>query len=99
MWYADPQDPGRRKELLKADFTVRKAKNAIALGINAVFARIQHGRLKILAGDCPNLLAEAELYSYADDPYEESKSEKPQDKYNHALDALRYLVASIDANR
>jgi hypothetical protein len=89
-WNADPSQPGQIVELRRAGFTVRKAINAISAGIGAVRARIEAGKLKIVRHACPNLFAEAELYQYAED------SEKPIDDHNHALDALRYLVARID---
>ncbi len=97
-WFCDPSGATERAELRHAGFTVREGKNPIRPGIAAVNARIESGRLRIVAGRCPNLLAEAALYSYGD---EESAghAEQPIDKYNHALSALRYLVATIDARR
>jgi hypothetical protein len=47
----------------------------------------------VLAGGCPNLLAESRLYRYAG----ADGHEVPVDEDNHALAALRYLVAGIDA--
>jgi hypothetical protein len=82
-------------ELIKAGFKVHLGKNAIEPGIAAVAARIQTGGLRILAGACPNLLAEACLYRY--DP--EKNSETPVDEHNHALAALRYLVSRIETSR
>jgi hypothetical protein len=51
--------------------------------------------LKVLAGACPNLLREASLYRYSDDPTDR-RSETPLDAHNHALAALRYLISMID---
>ena len=45
---------------------------------------------------CPNLLAEAALYRYSDNPAER-KAEVPIDEHNHAISALRYLLSRIDA--
>jgi len=42
-------------------------------------------------GACPNLLAETGLYRYAE-------GESPIDEHDHALDALRYRIARIDAH-
>jgi len=97
-WYADPAGASERAELRCGGFTVRQGNNAIQNGIAAVNARIQHGRLKIVAGKCPNLLAEAGLYCYSDEP-EDQGGEKPLDRYNHALAALRYLIATVDTGR
>jgi hypothetical protein len=76
---------------------VRRGFNALQLGIAAVTARLADGRLRIVEGACPNLLAEACLYRYP----EEGKggSENPLDEHNHALAALRYLVSRIDERR
>lgn len=64
-------------------------------GIAAVQTRIRTGALRILAGACPNLLHEAGLYRWDDTP-EDHRSETPADGYDHALDALRYLVSRLD---
>ena len=59
---------------------------------------MENGTLKVLAGACPNLLREASLYRYSDDPLDR-RSETPVDAHNHALAALRYMVAKIDAHQ
>jgi hypothetical protein len=52
----------------------------------------------VLAGACPNLLREASLYRYSEDPTD-CRSETPVDAHNHALAALRYMVCMIDAHQ
>jgi hypothetical protein len=89
-WYADPEGAREIKELRCAGFPVRRADNTRQPGIAAVRSRIETGTLKILEGACPNLLAEAQLYRYDGD------SEEPVKEYDHALDALRYLVSKLD---
>ncbi|MBI1916322.1 MAG: hypothetical protein HYS12_16560 [Planctomycetes bacterium] len=96
-WFADPSGAGDIAELRRAGFTVNKGKNAIASGIAAVQARIQHGTLRILQNACPDLIAEAGLYCYASGPGQ--GSEEPIPEYNHALDALRYLISRLDHGR
>jgi hypothetical protein len=95
-WYCDPSGATERAELRQAGFTIREGKNALRPGIAAVNARIESGRLFVR--DCPNLVAEAGLYRYSDDPAER-RAEIPIDEHNHALAALRYLVAAIDDGR
>src|SRR5256885_1881936 len=56
------------------------------------------GSLRILEGRCPNLLTEAQLYRYGDDD-SDTGPESPLSEHNHALDALRYLIATLDAHR
>jgi hypothetical protein len=97
-WYADPAGASERCELRRAGFTVRAGSNTLRPGIAAVSARLENGTLKVLAGCCPNLLAEAGLYRYADSA-QEGRAEVPVDAHNHALAALRYLVAGLDSGR
>jgi hypothetical protein len=96
-WCADPAGAQEINAFIRADLTVRKANNDIRAGIAAVHARLQTGRLKVVAERCPNLLAEAQLYRYPTKRDGCADTETPVDENNHALAALRYLVASVDA--
>ena len=91
-WYADPSGANERSEMRCAGFSVREGSNAIRPGVAAVSARLENGTLRVLRGACPNLVAEAQLYRWA----EEGKGESPEDEHNHALAALRYLVMGLD---
>src|SRR5258708_3703093 len=84
-------------ELRCAGMVIRKADNSKPPGIAAVRARLENGSLRVVAGSCPNLLAESGLYRY--DPEARGKSETPIEEHDHALDALRYLISRIDARR
>jgi hypothetical protein len=95
-WYADPSGAASIAELRVAGVEVRKGNNALRLGIEAVTARLLTGTLKVVAGACPNLVAEAGLYRYGTETGRR-ETETPQDSDNHALDALRYLVSKLDA--
>jgi hypothetical protein len=95
-WYVDPAGANERQELRIAGFVVRQSINSIDAGLAAVSARIESGRLKILASQCPNLIAEAGLYRYARAEEPGAQEGKPIDEHNHALDALRYLIARLD---
>jgi hypothetical protein len=57
-----------RYELRCAGLVVREGANALRPGIAAVTARLESGTLRVVEGRCPNLLAEAGLYRYSDDP-------------------------------
>lgn len=72
-----------------------KGQGSINLGIDLVRARIRSGRLKVIRSQCPNLFRESNLYRYAMHDGE-PVGNKPLDKDNHALDALRYLVLGVD---
>ncbi len=77
---------------MSTGFTIRRGDNEIPPGISAVRARLENDTLRVLQGSCPNLLAEADLYRYEADS---GFSEKPIKEYDHAMDALRYLVSEI----
>jgi hypothetical protein len=94
-WYADPAGASEIAELRVADFVMRKGNNALRLGNMAVTARLRAGRLKVVPGACPNLLREAALYRWDATTH----GEVPEDAHNHALAALRYLVARLDAKK
>ena len=96
LWFADPAGPGDITTMRTAGLVVRRGTNAIRPGIAAVSARLQTGRLRILRSACPNLIREATLYRYRSGN-ETDKGENPVDEENHALAALRYLIAGLDA--
>jgi hypothetical protein len=95
-WYADPAGAQEIASFRQAGFVIRRGANDLRAGIAAVQARLQTGRLKVVPGRCPNLLAEARLYRYPTRSGH-TDAEAPVDEHNHALAALRYLVASTDA--
>jgi hypothetical protein len=97
MWYADPAGRTEIEELRAAGHKVRRGPNDIRPGIAAVTARIRTGRLKVHTAGCPNLLAEARLYRYPSESERLRGGENPVDDFNHALGALRYLIAGLDA--
>ena len=97
VWFADPAGADQIAELRRADHTVRRAPNSIMAGIAAVSARIRDGRLRILnLTEMQPLLEEAYGYAY---PEEHGDSEQPVGVDDHAMDALRYLVAGVDRGR
>jgi hypothetical protein len=55
----------------------------------------ENGTLRVVAGCCPHLLAEADLYRYSDE-LQDRRAETPVDANNHALAALRYLISKLD---
>lgn len=100
-WYADSSRPDSIRELRRLGFYCRPCKKgagSIAEGINLVHQRIRAGKLKILRGLCPNLVEEAEMYRYPDKD-EQSYGDVPIDEHSHTMDALRYLISSIDRKR
>jgi hypothetical protein len=96
-WYADPSGATEIAELRAAGLTVRPADNDIRPGIAAVTARLRTGRLRVHRPACPHLVREAALYRYPTEAERRLRGENPVDEHNHALGALRYLVAGLDA--
>jgi hypothetical protein len=96
-WFADPAGATEIAALQAAGLKVQPANNALRAGIAAVSGRLQSGRLRVRRGACPELLREAGLYRYPDADEQTRLGENPLDAHNHALAALRYLVAGIDA--
>ena len=94
IWAADPEDPEAIRDLQTAGLRVVKAKKGIKLGIGAVNGLISSGRL-FISDQCTNLLREAETYAYPED----SEAEKPVKGFDHAMDALRYMVMMVRRRR
>jgi hypothetical protein len=97
QWWADPAGATEIAALRAAGLKVQPANNALRAGIAAVSGRLQSGRLRLPRGACPELRREAGLYRYPDADERTRLGENPLDAHNHALAALRYLVAGIDA--
>jgi hypothetical protein len=95
-WYADPSGAKDILEFRAAGWKVQKAFNDIRLGIAAVTARLREGRLKVVRPNCPHLVKEATQYRYPTETERAAVGENPIDKFNHALGALRYLIARLD---
>ena len=94
--YPDPESPSaiellRRKGVNIRD--VKKGKDSIQNGISQVRELFKQNRL-FIHKSCINLISELEMYSYLDQRPEHNSNENPQDKYNHAIDALRYVVST-----
>lgn len=101
-WAAD-HDPQSIMKLKKASHTVVPAKKRIrgktASGIRnriiLVNSRILTNKLVIIENRCPALCTESEMYAYPEKD-EEIIGEVPIDKFNHAMDAMGYMIADID---
>lgn len=93
MWWADPASPDAIATLRRQGHKVRKAKNAILPGVDAVNNRIYTGCLRI-SPECVALIAEADAYRYPEKD-DETYGEQPMKSNDHALDALRYLCMGL----
>lgn len=70
--------------------------NHIEPGIMKVYTYFALGRLKIMS-NCVNTIREGRAYKYkeSDIDGEKNRGEKPVDANNHAMDALRYMIAEL----
>lgn len=94
--YPDPEAPATIEVLKRKGVNVRevkKGKDSIQNGIQTMRELFKQNRL-FVHKSCINLISELEMYSYADSNPMRNENENPQDKYNHAIDALRYVVST-----
>lgn len=94
LWDADPSAPQQIAELRRVGHRVRPARNDIVTGINAVNSRLEDKTL-LISRRCRALISELGAYHFPT----ETSSEKPVDEFNHACDALRYMVMGADRGR
>ncbi|HEV3085434.1 MAG TPA: terminase family protein [Gemmataceae bacterium] len=98
LWYCDPAEPASIEKFRRNGLRARTATNDVMPGISAVNARLRTGRLKVFNA-CKNLIRESGLYRYPTLEEKRIQGEKPIDEHNHALSALRYLIAGVDRVR
>lgn len=92
--YPDPESPAAIEVMKRKGVNVRdvkKGKDSIEHGINTMRELFKQNRL-FIHSSCINLISELESYSYADSSPYRNENEKPIDKSNHAIDAVRYVV-------
>ena len=95
--YPDPENAGGIKELIDRNVNVRevnKGKGSVEAGIQRIRELLKRGAIRINKR-CVNLISEFEMYSYDDEKGEKNENENPVKAYDHALDALRYVVSSL----
>lgn len=92
--YPDPENAGAIEVMRRKGVNLREVKKgagSIEHGISMVRELFKQNRLFIHAS-CINLISELETYAYADKSPYRNAAEKPIDEFNHAIDALRYVV-------
>lgn len=94
--YPDPESPSAIEVLNSKGISVVeviKNKDSIQNGINKVRELLKRGKLKIHK-DCVNLINEFETYTYPEKRPGQNEYENPVKEHDHALDALRYALAT-----
>ena len=98
--YPDPESPSAI-EVINAKgvavVEVIKNKDSIMNGINRVRTLLKTGKLKIHKS-CVNLINEFETYAYPEKRPDNNEQENPIKEHDHALDALRYALATNKAD-
>lgn len=90
--YIDPSAEAFQLELRRRGMHVVHANNAVEDGIQMMTKEMKDGNLYVCDA-CPNLIREIESYVW--DPKEALKGyDAPLKKDDHAVDALRYAIAS-----
>lgn len=92
--YADPAQPQSIEVMKRKGLNIRdvlKGKDSIQAGIDRIRELFKQNKLCIHSS-CVNLITELETYSYADKSPYRNANENPIDEFNHAIDALRYVV-------
>lgn len=94
--YADPSAEAFRLELQRRGMHVIAANNDVSFGIQKMTSIMKKGDLFVLAR-CKNLIREIEGYVWDEHKVEKGEDE-PLKKNDHAVDALRYAIATHKIN-
>jgi PBSX family phage terminase large subunit len=90
--YADPANKQYLETVkLKIKHDIHPGERDIFDGTNTVRNLIFQNRFYVF-DECPTVLKELRLYRYIEKGWE--RQEKPEDKNNHTLDAIRYVLAT-----
>ena len=93
--YADPAEPDRIQTLNRLGLNCREVSKDIVAGIDKVKELFKQGRIHINP-KCVNLIWELETYHYPEKKPEQNEKEVPVKENDHALDALRYCLYTIN---
>lgn len=91
--YCDPSAPASIEQYKRLGLPAQEANNKVKTGIESVITRFKDNRLFIFRG-VSNILDEIEDYRWKE--HNDNIEDEPVKEYDHALDALRYGVISIE---
>jgi PBSX family phage terminase large subunit len=98
--YPDPESPSAIEVLNNKGVMVVeviKNKDSIQNGINRIRSLLKMGKLT-MDPSCVNLISEFETYAYPERKPDQNEQENPIKEHDHALDALRYALATNKAD-
>jgi len=90
--WCDPSRPEYIAELRNRGLDARKGKRELDPGIAAVNLLLDEGRLLVDFNACPETVREFEVYHYEEDDMGTVLKNRPTDRDNHTMDALRYMI-------
>lgn len=90
--YIDPSALAMKLELQRRNLHVVEANNDVMFGIENMTSEMAKGNL-FVCKSCPNLIHEIENYVW-DEKKSKQGEDAPIKKGDHAVDALRYVIAS-----
>jgi len=93
-YWCDPSRPEYIQEFRKNKLDSRKGKNEIDPGISSVSRLIEKDLFRADFNQCPEMIREFETYCYSESDQGEVLKDRPIDRSNHCMDAMRYLVYS-----
>ncbi|MDF7636937.1 PBSX family phage terminase large subunit [Leuconostocaceae bacterium ESL0958] len=93
----DPAAASFKKELQSHGYFVKRAKNDVVNGIRATMSAMDTGKIK-WSSRCKNTFTEMNAYIW-DEKAADRGEDKPVKEHDHALDADRYFVYTVLANR
>jgi phage terminase large subunit len=94
--YIDPSAAALKLDLNKLGVHTVNANNEVLDGIQMMTSEMAMGNLYVLKS-CPNLIREIEGYVW-DETKARQGEDAPKKKADHAIDALRYVIATHKVN-
>ncbi|WP_062306600.1 PBSX family phage terminase large subunit [Alicyclobacillus sendaiensis] len=94
----DPSAASFKVALRRRGFLVKSAENDVLEGIRMTSTMIAKRKLRVNRDRCKNLIKEISGYVW-DEKAAERGQEKPVKQNDHAVDAMRYLVATVVSPR
>lgn len=101
--FADPENAEDRDELRKAGISTLLARKDVARGIEFIQSKLkvkENGRPSLYIFDtCKNTSREMAMYQYPTGTASKNPKDLPVAKNDHTLDALRYIIYSVEKPR
>lgn len=94
---SDPSAPTAISAMREVGLDVHKGYNKIIEGVKIVERELNSGNL-VVSPDCVDTIRELESYERMYDRQSAAWADKPADKNNHLMDAMRYAITFLRAN-